>query len=85
MGTAHPAGGEVAGLGAKLVDLRFCNISTFLRLLELVLSFAEFGEMRIGLFILKPKSPGKEGERAPVSELPVRDRPGCCWKITVCV
>lgn len=59
LGTTYPAGGEVAGLGTKLIDLRFCNISTFFCLFELMLSFAEFGEVGVGLFILKPESPGR--------------------------
>lgn len=58
-GTTYPAGGEVAGLSPKLIDLRFCNIGSFFSLLELMLSFSEFGEMSVGLFILKPKSPGR--------------------------
>lgn len=57
-GTTYPAGGEVAGLSAKLIDLRFRNISTFFCLFELMLSFAEFGEVSVGLLVLKPKSPG---------------------------
>lgn len=55
----YPAGGEVSGLSAKLIDLGFRDIGTFLCLLELMLSFTEFGEVSIGLFILKPKSPGR--------------------------
>lgn len=55
----YPAGGEVAGLSAKLIDLGFRDIGAFLCLLELMLSFTEFGEVSIGLFVLKPKRPGR--------------------------
>lgn len=81
-GATYPAGGEVAGLSAQFIDLRFCDISTLFCLLELMLSFAEFGEVSVGLFVLKPKRPGRSGERAPVSELPVRARPGRCSRTT---
>lgn len=50
--SAYPARGEVPGLSPQFIDLRFCNVSTFLGLLQLMLGFPEFGEMNIGLFIL---------------------------------
>lgn len=58
-GATYPAGGEVAGLRAKLTDLGFRDIGAFFCFLELMLSFTEFGEVSIGLLVLKPKSPGR--------------------------
>lgn len=84
-GATYPAGGEVAGLSAQLIDLRFCDVSSLFGLLELMLSFAEFGEVSVGLFVLKPQRPGRSGERAPVSELPVRAGPGRCSKTATCL
>lgn len=51
--TTYPAGGEVSGLRAQLIDLRFGNIGPFFSFLQLMLSFSELGEMSVGLFILK--------------------------------
>lgn len=37
--------------------MRLRDVGTFLSFLQLVLSLPEFGEVNVGLFILKPKRP----------------------------
>lgn len=50
-GRSH-LGPDVPALGPQLVDLGLSHISTFLRLVQLVLSFAELGQVGVGLFLL---------------------------------
>ena len=46
---------DLPALCPQLVDLGLGNVSAFLGLLQLVLELAEFGEVDIGLFLLRRK------------------------------
>ena len=46
---------NLPALHPQLVDLRLGNVSPFLGLLQLVLELAEFGEISVGLFLLRMK------------------------------
>ena len=59
---------NLPALHPQLVDLGLSNVSPFLGLFQLVLELAEFGEVDIGLFLLRiNENAFKRGEKFKIS------------------